>query len=242
MDVTDLRKYLHLNASKFYEQAEHNYKRIVDEYKSLELLHGDRGYIAREAITCVLFSAMSIEAFMNELPVLVEYYGKINQQQEKFTSKLAILLHRVEESQGQIKLKLLVASIAITGEAPDLSKTPYQDFDTLIKLRNELVHLKPQDKFTVNEDGEVDPSEELKKWNKRLRGLNILANPNTYISPITNEEYPYPFVELISTRAVAKWAFNTACDTIHEIIKSMPKSDFKTYIEKYVLTYWKKVN
>jgi hypothetical protein len=224
------RTYLHLNAYKFFEMAIIAYKNTLGGW-------GERQYGATDAIASVLFATMSVEAFMNELPELATGYP----EQKKFVKNLSTLLATVEESQGQIKLKLLVANIAISEEVTDLFKNRYQDFVSLVKLRNELVHLKPSDEFNVNVDGKVSPSK--RKLINTLKGLNILAKPDTYLNELINKESPLPFVELVSTPAVAKWACNTACDTVHTLVDSMPESMFRNRcIKPYVNKYWVRCN
>jgi hypothetical protein len=214
----------HLNAGPLHDQAK-NYYCVNSTF------HNDHGI--SDAIPAILFSAISIEAFLNELPELATAYTKPEEEPEDFAKKLATLLTTVEEYNGQIKLKLEVTYIAISGERPNQGFQPYQDFVHLFNVRNELVHLKPKDEFTLKLDSDDPPSSKRKILNK-LSGLNILREPSTYKDPAgTNKDCPVPLLERISTSNAAKWACNTAAKTVQDIVNKMPPdSKFKAYLKR----------
>ncbi|QSV61498.1 MAG: hypothetical protein HEQ26_00720 [Dolichospermum sp. DL01] len=211
----------HLNAGPLHDQAKNYYVNST--------FHNDCGI--SDAIPAILFSAMSIEAFLNELPELATAYIKPEEEPEDVAKKLATLLTTVEEYNGQIKLKLEVTYIAISGKRPEQGIQPYQDFVTLFQLRNELVHLKPKDEFTLKLDTD-DPASSKRKIVDKLSGLNIVREPSTYKNPILNKDCPVPLLERISTDKAAKWACNTAAKTVQEIVKIMPESKFKDYLKR----------
>ena len=212
----------HLNAGPLHDKAK-------NDYLLNSTIHNDRGI--SDAIPAILFSAMSIEAFLNELPELATAYIKPEEEPEDVAKKLATLLTTVEEYNGQIKLKLEVTYIAISGKRPKQGIQPYQDFVTLFNLRNELVHLKPKDEYTLNLDSDDLPSSKRTILNK-LSGLNILREPSTYKNPVINKDCPVPLLERISTPAAAKWACNTAAKTVQDIVNKMPNSEFKDYLKR----------
>ncbi|WP_413171143.1 hypothetical protein [Anabaena azotica] len=211
----------HLNAGPLHNQAK-NY------YYVNSTIH-DSGIT--DAIPAILFSAMSIEAFLNELPELATAYITPGEEPENFVKKLATELTNIEESNGQIKQKIEVTYIAISGEPPNFGDTLHQNFSNLIKLRNELVHLKPKDEYTLNLDSDDLPSSKRTILNK-LSGLNILREPSTYKNPVINKDCPVPLLERISTPAAAKWACNTAAKTVQDIVNKMPNSEFKDYLKR----------
>ncbi|AFZ59705.1 hypothetical protein H6G54_13190 [Anabaena cylindrica FACHB-243] len=214
----------HLNAGPLHNQAK-NYYYVNSKFH-------DSGIT--DAIPAILFSAMSIEAFINELPELATAYTTPEEEPEDFAKKLAALLTTVEKSNGQIQLKLLVTYIAISGEPPKLGTKTYQNFVNLFKLRNELVHLKPQDEYDLDLDGDDSPSSKRKLVEKlKQSGLNIFREPSTYKDPAgTNKDCPLPLLELISTHHAAKWACNTAANTVQEIVEKMPNSKLKDYLKR----------
>jgi|GEM_PF-3432511 hypothetical protein len=212
----------HLNAGPLHNQAK-NYYYVNSTFH-------DSGIT--DAIAAILFSAMSIEAFLNELPELATAYTEREEEPEDFAKKLATLLTTVEEYNGQIKLKLEVTHIAISGKRPNQGIQPYQDFVILFNLRNELVHLKPKDEYDLNLDGDDDPDSK-RTILKKLSGLKIFREPSTYKDPTgTNKDCPLPLLELISTHQAAKWACNTAAKIVQDIVNKMPDSKFKDYLKR----------
>jgi len=212
----------HLNAGPLHNQAK-NYYYVNSTFH-------DSGIT--DAIPAILFSAMSIEAFLNELPELATAYITPEEEPEDFAKKLATELTNVEKSNGQIKLKLEVTCKSISGELPSFGIKPYQDFSNLIKLRNELVHLKPKDEYDLNLDGDDDPDSK-RTILKKLSGLKIFREPSTYKDPTgTNKDCPLPLLELISTHQAAKWACNTAAKIVQDIVNKMPDSKFKDYLKR----------
>ncbi|MEA5620993.1 hypothetical protein VB711_24620 [Cronbergia sp. UHCC 0137] len=216
---------LHKNATIYYESSRLQERGITD------------------AIPAILFSAMSIEAFLNELPELATAYTKPEEKPEDFVKKLATELTNVEKSNGQIKQKIEVTYIAISGETPNFGDKLHQNFSNLIKLRNELVHLKPNDEYDLNLDGDDDPDSK-RPILKKLSGLKIFREPSTYKDPTgTNKDCPLPLLELISTEQAAKWACNTAAKTVQDIVNKMPDSKFKDYLKRnYTNVYFQLIN
>jgi hypothetical protein len=69
---------------------------------------------------------------------------------------LAETLDMIEDEQGSIGLKYHMASKILSGQTFEASKAPFQDFDTLVKLRNEVVH--PRHRDRTREGGYVEPA------------------------------------------------------------------------------------
>lgn len=230
--MSDIITLFHLNAGPL-----HNKAKIYYEFSKMQ----KEGIT--DAITAILFSAMSIEAFLNELPKLATAYTKPEEEPEDFAKKLATELTNVEESNGQIKQKIEVTYIAISGEPPKKGILAYQNFSNLIRLRNELVHLKPKDEYDLNLDGDDSPDSK-REILKKLSGLNILSEPSTYKHPILNKDCPVPLLERISTENAAKWACNTAAKTVQNIVEIMrADSKFKDYLKSnYTNKYFQEIN
>jgi hypothetical protein len=103
-----------------------------------------------EALSAVLFSALAVEAFINELaeaaardshePWMTGLPG-VNVLRD-----LAETLDMIEDAQGDIGLKYHMASKILRGRTFDTNQAPFQDFNALVKLRNELVHPRHRDR------------------------------------------------------------------------------------------------
>jgi hypothetical protein len=114
-----------------------------------------------ETITCVLMSALSTEAFINELgPLMTSAVGDFDEArlpEKPVLINLGVLLDEAEKGRATTAFKYQSAAIALTGRAFDTSRNPFQDFADLCSLRNLLVHLRPGD--TVDAAGNIVPSE-----------------------------------------------------------------------------------
>src|SRR5687768_13875962 len=89
-----------------------------------------------EALVTLVFSAASLEAFINDIIELASLYthDTIGQQQEASTVKtLAILGEQIEAERGSITLKYMLARAIFTGETYDKSNQPFQDFALLLR-------------------------------------------------------------------------------------------------------------
>jgi hypothetical protein len=107
----------------------------------------------------------------------------------------------------------------ICGTPFDRGKSPYQDFDLLVDLRNALTHFKP-DKVG---------SEKTRKLLARLKSSNLIPDsllPN--YDPNTPEQRAV-WVHYLSTAKVAKWACNTAAAMIAEFWKNSPEEEVRQF-------------
>ncbi len=170
-----------------------------------------------QALVAIVFAAASLEAFINELTeAALRRYSESPESIQSF----ATLLNEVEESRGSTRLKFQLGWAILTGKPYDKGKPPYQDFSNLLKLRDQIMHLKPQNatEFTSVDDL-VD-----KESFKLVSGLpkNLLAD----------DDNPGNWIEAINTQAVARWACNTACEMVASILDALPEGRFKEELSK----------
>jgi hypothetical protein len=181
----------------------------------------DRDVWERDPLTAIVFSAATLEAFINEAAMLAAQRPNphFSPTPPPSVRIFADLLDEVERSRGSIQLKFLLAKSIFTGESYNKGTQPYQDFDLLIRLRNELVHLRPKENFEFNPESgmSVKPAPIIEK----LRSRNILAEhlPNASL------------ILLVSTRASARWACNTAAAMIQSVLEFIPESEFKSFLD-----------
>ena len=182
---------------------------------------------------------MSFECFMNELPLLIEYYYKKGEEKEQFAEKIIFCLKEFENFKASINSRLLTIHQLIFEKGYEKDKQVYQNFNDLLLLRNEITHLKAKDKFSIDKDGKID--HKISSVIDRLTSARIIDGKYKYYNDNLEKEVPLPFIELISQKKVAQWACNTICNTIDELVKSMPESELKTYMGTYSRIYWEKV-
>jgi hypothetical protein len=127
-------------------------------------------------------------------------------------------MKEIEDSKGSIRLKFMLTNLIFAGKTYEKSEQPYQDFALLFKIRDALMHLKPQDEFKVTHNGNVVRVMKPKIL-EALQSKNILAN--------LDEKLVADWKSMISTQAVARWACNTAVDIVHSTLRILPESYFR---------------
>src|ERR1700676_2571312 len=98
--------------------------------------------LTSDSLVAIVMGAAAAEAFINELAEVID---RSRSDIPARMTAFAAAVNEVESGRGSVTLKYLLASFALTGVVFDKGKSPYQDFDQLIGLRNSLVHLKPTD-------------------------------------------------------------------------------------------------
>jgi hypothetical protein len=196
----------------FIADSYHLYKIAVDGYfKSRE---GFEIHRQNDALVSIVFSALALEAFINEMLSL----AKDAKQSGSTDACLDKLIDAIGESDSERKSTR--EKFMLTSEALDSifnkGERPYQDFADLFRLRDCLVHLKPEDNIETDESGEINFSG--RKLIERLRSRGI-CQQHTQIESITL---------LVSTANAAMWACNTASIMVNAILDKIPQSDFTT--------------
>ena len=161
------------------------------------------------AITGIVFSALALEAIVNELvdrvrdPVKGSLIGPVARLLA--VARAAGLYERRTAVEG--KIQIMVA--ALSDSEVSSGSQPFQDCNLLIQIRNHIVHTRPESR-----DQSEDGTWPIHKILQRLVARKILQTPNsTQVSATINELQNY---------AVAKWAFETMVATIQELVALFP--------------------
>ena len=224
----------------FFVDSYHFYQSAKDGYykasKGFEIHRQD------DALVSIIFSALALEAFINEIPAL----AKCEKQDGSTEAFLDKLIDAIEELDSQdlrkISLqpfflrvlcvlpssffrnlfvspnskkkntqhKFMLASEALNSGFKKGDKL-YQNFADLFKLRDCLVHLKPEDIIEEQEDGEIKYFG--RDLTKRLRSKGIFLD--TSVDSI---------ILKVSTAKAALWACNTASEMVNAILDKLPAS------------------
>jgi hypothetical protein len=158
-----------------------------------------------DAIVAILLGAASAEAFINELAEMLLIHknaAKLPELPPQLRA-CADALTEIEDARGSLNLKYLVASQTLSGSMFDKGSNPYQDFATLVKLRNDLIHLRPQDIFL---DVSPPATIQVPKYVEALQQRGLARSPpsGTMMS----------WFNRLQTAEMATWA----CATAHAII------------------------
>lgn len=199
--------------------SSHLYKIAYDGY--LKAKEGFEIHRQNEALVSIVFAALALEAFINEIPEL----AKCEKQAGSTEAFLDKLIDAIDESPSNKKTtqdKFMQASKAL--DSPfDKGHKLYQNFADLFKLRDCLVHLKPQDRIEEGEDGEIKYFG--RELTQRFRSKGIFLE-DTSVESITLK---------LSTAKAALWACNTASAMVNSILDKLPSSfrDNNPQIDSY---------
>ena len=166
-----------MNASALHAIARHAYERIPP---------ADDDFDA--PIIAILFAAASMEAYIAE----VAYHGEMLSGFSEATTRFADVMEDAEAAHVQVRGKYLLAKAMLGGKPFDKGGRPFQDFEWLIRIRNDIVHRKPD--VIRDEPGKVI---------KFMRGRGLCR-------PVGDVQMGW--LEEIATRAAARWACNTAVE------------------------------
>ena len=168
-----------------------------------------------DSIVAIVLSAAATEAFINELAELI---AMSNSRHENILSQelraFAVVIEEIEQSRGSLLLKYLMAAQTLRGFPFDKSSNPFQDFATLITLRNDVMHLKPRDTDVVTD------------------GIQSIAVPK-YVVALQQRKLartPPPNVGMswfnrLQTTEIASWAPRVARDIILAVLDLIPDDD-----------------
>ena len=161
-----------------------------------------------DALTALLFSAATLEAFIEELALHAQSGMRLFPTASSLQA-LAQVLKEVEASRGSVRLKYLVAKVILSGSSYDKGTQPYQDFDLLFTIRDAIVHMKPE-----------RVTQEPHKIVAALSARGLCEPENHHVKS--------SWVHQITTRAVARWACNVVRDMVNSVRECFPEGAEKT--------------
>ena len=172
-------------------------------------------YDQYDALSSITLSAVGLECFVNEFAdrLSADYLH----QNDKSLCDVEYALAAIERSHGSLRTKIDAIGFYLTRERINWGHAPFQDLAFLLKLRNKLVHRKPE-KFDYDFD---DPEREYTPHDDVafLVSRKIICPPNSKTPPQWGAYVLCP--------ETARWAFNTVVDVILEIVALIPEGPEK---------------
>ncbi len=199
--------------------------------RAIAAVRADSQVWPSDTIVAIVLAAVATEAFINELVEMVALDRDISNPISPLLRAFADALQEIEEARGSLLLKYLIASQTLSGSTFNKEINPYQDFATLVTLRNDLMHVKPRDTFTHSGGGStlIEPP----KYIRNLQQHRLARPPE--------ESVGMSWLNIIQTAEMAIWA----CDAAYNIILAVldfipdnpvpsldPSSMFKTIFRK----------
>jgi hypothetical protein len=167
----------------------------------------------REAISCIILSAIGFEAFFNEF---LERAGKAEASEPDSVKVFYSVGSRMEQQHASLLAKLEIAYFTFRGREIARGNRPFQDFQLLVVLRNALVHQKPEI-MTIDWLGEDDPEEH--KLVTALSSRGLIKKPPT--------GQGNQLLRNVSNAKLARWAYNVSVSMTHLLTKILPAGDFE---------------
>lgn len=179
----------------------------------------------------VLFSAIAAEAFPNDLSQMLQIFAKCGTLPEPLAAARD-LLPEFEQQKLQIRSKYQMLFYVLRGQSLNLGELPYQDFDLLITLRNELVHPKAG-LVRRDQDGAIYEAS-VRRLLDRLKQRGLLDERFA--------KFERPWRNQLESRAAAIWALSAVSRIVTLICDSIPESrtrrdytdDLRLKLQKYI--------
>lgn len=153
----------------------------------------------RETIVAVTFAVAGIEALINDTIEYLDGCFRIDPDQKKEFGPVCELLLEAEQSKASTIFKLNLCRTVLLGQPFDPGKTPLQAFKSLVKLRNLMVHIKPEIISRTGDD--VTRASQTKNVLSDLAGRKLIKY---------EEDGQTTWLEHVCIPSVAAWSHDSA--------------------------------
>jgi hypothetical protein len=173
------------------------------------------------ALTSIVFSVISLEAFLNEMRESAEDNASMDYEPEA----VIVFAHMMRDMEAaSLETKFIMSSWVLTGKSMSRAAQPFQDFSSLIALRNQLVHFKPSEIVA----GPIVNTEEVnRKRLKKLESKNLVAPAM----------YQGSWVYHATTKAVAEWSCKTASEMVADFAGKVPNGMWGTTVKGFTSSF-----
>lgn len=175
------------------------------------------------ALVTLVFSVVSLEAFLNEAVELADMCLASERalvadgQVPKFPEPPVVSLFAQEmakQSTAPLLTRIHVAHRLLTGRRAGKKAQPFRDLALLLRLRNQLVHFRPNEIYA---DRKITPEMLSTSGNavvEELRSERVIVT--NHIHSLTT------WTDWIETKAVAKWSCDVASRVVFDFIRKLP--------------------
>jgi hypothetical protein len=169
-----------------------------------------------DALVSVVMAIVAAEAFINELPECIRA-GENSLPVTPEMLNCAELLDRAEKERESIVEKYQIAARALSGKAFAKGRALLQDFILLVRIRNEIVHLKPAWSSQNHAGRKLSASLE-------QRGM----------STVSASGFTLPWLNVLEDPKVATWACETARAIMLAVLDLTPEcSDGREWLDPF---------
>jgi hypothetical protein len=164
-------------------------------------------------VTALVFAALSLEAWVNELLDSVSRAGDTDPVPVRTLRTIA----READLGGQsasLAMKVRLCAVCLTGREFDVGGQPFQDLDLLIACRNAIVHHRPEPIRYK------DPGREEHRIVRRLASRGIVRLEDRQIHPLLNT---------LCRREVGEWACSTVLTMVRHTSLMLPAGKWQDW-------------
>ncbi len=181
-----------------------------------------------ESFVSITLSAMSLECYVNDFTH--QSSSELLRIGIKPLQDLNYVLKILENSKASLIAKIETIHFLLTGEELEKGASKHQELSMLVRLRNELVHRKPEStgEWGLEENQTFEPHKFVKYFSDR----GVINKPSE-ASPPTWSQY-------INKPEVAKWAYNVVVTTLQDIVSILPGSHF-SYVQGVMTSELQKI-
>lgn len=176
----------------FMNSSYRAYVRCIEDRETGRVFVTEDNSYSANARDVFILSVTALEAFVNEVSL-----GPASMMLNK---KMEVLAEWVEKL--DVRAKYRIVPCLLWGNTFDRGSQPYQDFNILVNIRNELVHYKMK-AYKIGD---------MPKCVRPLFERGMLLTP-------ANKEVYSLWVDEVSCSKAALWAHNTACRMANRLIE-----------------------
>ncbi|MDD2864577.1 MAG: hypothetical protein PHC99_07605 [Methylococcales bacterium] len=175
-----------------------------------------------QGVVCALLCATALEAFVHDFIGWYEYvrtnpvtYKESPYPRDNYLNddERKILCNLKNEKRSYDKFDCFATWTE--------SEQPYQDFKTLIKIRNSLAHLKSEELTKHNDKNFIDG---YPKFLNDFFQRKIIEKPKHFVS----------WIELIETQEFCLWCQNATHNMIVQTIEKLPNTNTKKHFSREI--------
>lgn len=168
------------------------------------------------SFVAILFSALALEAWINDLLDHVQCDDSYWSPPE--TQLLAAFASQLERRNSSLDLKIQLVATGLRGQPFDPGRQPYQDFALLVRIRNVLVHAKPEH-FDNGLGAQNEPHAILRELEERgVFELERVGVVNLLHGTLTMS-------------SVGRWAYGAAIRMAEALAEMLPRSGLRSSME-----------
>ncbi|HJV51412.1 MAG TPA: hypothetical protein VJ652_08135 [Noviherbaspirillum sp.] len=171
-----------------------------------------------DVIVSIMFSVACIEGFVNEVTHDVEDGAATAPGLERLDILRDCIAHLKFEYASILDRIQMIRKLS-TGSEFQKGLPPYQDAVLLVKIRNALVHIRPDVVRTYGLDGQNA------RGMDRIENLLQQLEARKLISPVSSR-HSRSWLQLIGTKKVAEWAVATATNLVVELATGLDADNY----------------